>query len=354
METSTTARARKFTYFIGIDVSKNELDYAIIHEKKLLFHRECKNDPDAILAFVTELKSLPQFTMTRALFCMEDTGFYCNHLIHTLKKLKAIVVVENPYHLKHSSGMIRGKDDKRDSIRIAQYAKKNSDELKLWKERRPVVSQLVNLFTIRNRLVGLSVALNSPLKEQDAFIKKKWSDQSIQLCRRSTDAMKLDLTAIDSAIDHLINSDERLKKLKMLITSVPFVGPVTAISIIICTGEFTEIQNPKKFACYAGIAPFKNESGKSIAKPKISRIANRKMKALLHTCAIAAKARDEELNAYYERKIKEGKAKMVVINAVRYKLILRIFACVKQDRCYIKGYVDYRAKTAAVCPAGDV
>lgn len=352
MQVNNVVKNKKYTYFIGIDISKNELDYAIIDDKKLLFHKECKNEPGAILAFVKELKSLPRFTIAKAIFCMEDAGVYGNHLFNSLGKLKANIVVENAYHLKHSFGMTRGKDDKIDSIRIAQYAQKNRDELKVWVRRRPILQQLVNLFVIRNRLLELSSVLINPLKEQNAFVKKELQLQSVQLCKRSADAVKSDLTDINSTIDKLIDSDENLKKLKTLITSVPNVGPITAMCIIICTGEFKEIKDPKKFACYAGIAPFKNESGKMMRKSKTSHIANKKMKALLHSCAITALRWDKELKAYYERKtLKEGKAKMAVINAIRNKLVLRIFACVNQERCFSRNYVNSKsAKTIEALP----
>ncbi|WPU91664.1 hypothetical protein SNE25_20305 [Mucilaginibacter sabulilitoris] len=63
------------------------------------------------------------------------------------------------------------------------------------------------------------------------------------------------------------------------------------------------------------------------------------MKKLLHIFALIAIRWDEEINAYYKRKIElDGKPKMAVINAVRNKLILRIFACMKQDRRYLKSY----------------
>jgi hypothetical protein len=39
-----------------------------------------------------------------------------------------------------------------------------------------------------------------------------------------------------------------------------------------------------------------------------------------------------------QRKVEEGKNKMSVINAVRNKLISRVFACVKDQRCYEKIY----------------
>jgi hypothetical protein len=43
----------KLNYFIGIDISKNELDFAVVKDKKLLFHKEISNDPTRF-----ELKSL--------------------------------------------------------------------------------------------------------------------------------------------------------------------------------------------------------------------------------------------------------------------------------------------------------
>lgn len=74
--------AKKFTYFIGIDVSRNELDYGVMQDKQFLFHRETKNDPIEIRSFIQELKALPKFTISKSVFCMEHTGIYCNHLLN--------------------------------------------------------------------------------------------------------------------------------------------------------------------------------------------------------------------------------------------------------------------------------
>jgi hypothetical protein len=54
---------------------------------------------------------------------------------------------------------------------------------------------------------------------------------------------------------------------------------------------------------------------------------------------MGAVLRNPELRRFFERKTKvDGKPKMAVINAVRYKLILRVFACVRQDRLYVEEY----------------
>ncbi|WKN30566.1 hypothetical protein PZB74_16500 [Porifericola rhodea] len=45
---------------------------------------------------------------------------------------------------------------------------------------------------------------------------------------------------------------------------------------------------------------------------------------------------ENEYHAYYRRKIKEGKHHMVIINAIRNKLISRMFAVIKRDTPYVK------------------
>ncbi|WP_461126902.1 hypothetical protein [Spirosoma aerophilum] len=46
-----------------------------------------------------------------------------------------------------------------------------------------------------------------------------------------------------------------------------------------------------------------------------------------------------ELQDYYQRKVKEGKKKMLVLNAIRNKLIHRIYAVVERGEKYDKNYV---------------
>jgi len=48
--------------------------------------------------------------------------------------------------------------------------------------------------------------------------------------------------------------------------------------------------------------------------------------------------KDGELREYYLRKVAEGKNKMSVLNAIRGKIVLRIFAVIKNNRLYEKNY----------------
>lgn len=331
--------AKKYTYFIGIDVSRNELDFAINSGQNFLFHREIPNTPSSIAQLIEDIRALPKFMMTRALFCMEATGMYCNHLLNCLKKYKADCVVENALHIKLSGGALRGKDDKIDSVRIANYASKNHQKLRLFTGKRVVVEQISELFTLRQRLLSTKVLLKTPIEEQSGFIKKQLLNQNIKFCKNSIAAVETDLSQIDIEVRNLINNDERLNRLFEIITSVPSIGTITAVQIIISTNEYRNFTDPKKFACYAGIAPFNNSSGKTRGRSRISHLASKKMKSLLHICAMGVIRYDKELKAYYERKTKgEHKPKMAALNAVRYKLVLRVFACLAQNRLYQKDY----------------
>ncbi|MFB9844089.1 IS110 family RNA-guided transposase [Mucilaginibacter ginsenosidivorans] len=328
-------RGKKYTHFVGVDVSKGKLDYAVLNQSRLLFHETHINTPEAILEFLQQLKQISGFTLTRALFCMESTGIYGNHLSEVLRKSKADLVIENPLHIKRSMGLMRGKDDKTDAIRIAQYCRKNQGDLRLQSARRPVIAELAALFSLRNRLLSNILAMNKPVADQRIFIKKGLHRQNEQLCRRTMTAMKADLEGMETAIDRLLDADAELKRLRAIIESVPGVGRITAIQMLISTNEFRNITCPKKFACYAGVAPFKNESGTYTGKARISKYANKRMKALLHICALNCRKADQQLKQYYERKTEgEGKPKRAVINALRSKLILRVYACVRQNRLY--------------------
>lgn len=334
------SKVMNFTFFIGIDISKNELDFAVRQGSEFLFHQEILNTPAAITAFIKELFKLPCFSLETTIFCMEHTGIYNNHLLHTLDKLKGKVCLEAATQIRNSLGNIRGKNDKVDAIRICDYAYKNRESLRLWSPKRTILIQLSHLTAVRSRLIDSQKSLSTPLKENRSFISKSMDKQVGQTCNNTLKAIKADLKKVDQMIKKIIMDDPELKRLFTLVTSVSGIGTITATQIIISTNEFKGISEAKKFACYAGVVPFTKESGLYKGKPRISHMANKKLKTLLHLAALVAIQHNQDLKEYYQRKvIGEKKNKMSTINAVRNKLILRIFACVKQNKIYEQNYL---------------
>ena len=114
-----------------------------------------------------------------------------------------------------------------------------------------------------------------------------------------------------------------------------------AINMIAITGGFTRFQNARQFCSFAGLTPYKYDSGTSVrSKAKISKRANQTMKALLHMSAVnvATRMKAGEYKDYYERKLKEGKHVMCILNVLRAKLVHRMFSVIKRDTEYTKEY----------------
>lgn len=328
----------QFDYFIGIDVSKVTLDFAVAKDNQILFHQQVSNDPKGITQFLKELRQHTKATISQCLFCMEHTGIYNNPLLKALHPLSANIWVERAVHIQESIGLTRGKTDQVDAKRIALFAYKNRDEVRLWTPPRAVIVQLDRLTAQRARLVKVIKILQTPLTDSEGFIDKADRKANQQACSASLKSLKTDLKSVDKSITELAKQDPELNRLFERVTSVVGVSQTTAAEIIVTTNEFKAISNPKKFACYAGVVPFERSSGQRKGRPQVSHRANKKVKSLLHMGAMSAVQHCAQLRAYYERKVKEGKNKMLVLNNVRNKIVLRIFACVREDRNYDEKY----------------
>ena len=125
-----------------------------------------------------------------------------------------------------------------------------------------------------------------------------------------------------------------------LIKSIPGIGEQTALNFVVYTRNFTAFDTANHLACYAGVAPFPDESGTIVRRAKISGFANKKLKRLLHLAAMAAIRVQGELRNYYIRKVSEGKNKMLVLNNVRNKLIHRMFAVLERQEPYVSVKVE--------------
>jgi transposase len=336
----------QFNFFVGIDVSKDTLDFSIITQGKEVSNFKIENSSKSIKATLKELVKVNEFSVPKTLFCLEQTGIYNNHITSYLHHIKANIWVEKAIEIKRSSGLQRGKSDKIDAQRIAFFAFRNQDKAKLWKAPRIVIQQLKRLTSIRERLLIMVAQLNKPIQESKRFDSKEVFKAIKNTCLPSLKAIKSDIKNVEKQIMEIIKADDSLKHLFELITSVDGIGKVIACDLILTTNEFKNITDPKKYACYAGVVPFEHTSGSSIkGRTRVSHFANKNSKRLLHLAAMSIIRYKGELKTYWLRKLEEGKHKMVVLNAIRNKLIQRVFAVVKRGTKYEKLYTNDLARS---------
>ena len=116
---------------------------------------------------------------------------------------------------------------------------------------------------------------------------------------------------------------------------------MVAVTAIVLTENFTTFTDPRKYASYIAIAPFPHESGTSVrGATRVSKQGFRQAKADLSISVLNAITHDAELREYWQRKKAEGKHTGVILNAIKFKIVLRMFAVVKRGKPYVntKGY----------------
>jgi transposase len=278
-------------------------------------------------------------TIDDTVFCMEHTGMYNLPLVKWLQSQQGKMWLESGVHIRKTLGLVRGKNDKVDSARIAMYAYTNRHQIRLWKAPRKVIERIAALLSQRSRLNKAKKQLNTANQEQRLFLDKDIMSSLNKYTYKTVVVIDKQIEAIGKEILGLIKEDEKLSRMYQIITSVNGIGFVTASYILVTTNEFININNPKKYACYSGVVPFEHTSGSSVrGKTRVSQMANKNIKTLLHMAALSTIQMQGDLKEYYNRKIAEGKNKMSVLNAIRNKLVLRIFACINQNREYEKNY----------------
>ncbi|MCD4668613.1 MAG: transposase [Sulfurimonas sp.] len=324
----------KFSFFLGVDISKSTLDVTIYCEKdyKKSKHIEVNNDIKGFKEILKWLKG-QKINVKEVLFCMEHTGIYGLELFVFLEEENLSYSVVSPLEIKRSIGLNRGKNDKVDSLKIARYCYLHAKELKLSTLPSKNLQQLKLLLNERTRIVKMQTVEKQTMTE----FKKISSDSSVNRSMKRQVAFKEQITEIEDEMKNLINKNESLKKNYNLATSVIGIGLINAVVFIVYSNNFEGFTDGRKFACYTGVAPFEYSSGTSIkGKTRVSHLANKKIKTNLTQAAKSAVQYDSELRIYYNRKAKEGKEHGVIMNAIKFKLILRVFATVKRGTPFVK------------------
>jgi transposase len=331
----------KLKNFVGIDISKLWFDAALIKadNPSQIIHQQFVQKAEGFKKMQEWLLEYGVKAGKETLFCMENTGLYNTGLVSHLVKSKANLWVEMPLRIKKAGGFERGSDDKTAAVKIAWYAIRYQNDVKLWQPADSNMDKIKNLITQRDRIISTISQLTVPVKELKDCGCEVEARLMEKIQKPAVVALQKAKMNIELLITKTVQQDEQLNKKAKLVQSIKGIGPVTAVALLVYTKGFGRFANAKQLACYCGVVPFKKESGTSVRyKPTVSPFANKKLKKLLHLCALSAIKNDKELQAYFERKVLEGKNKMSVINAVRNKLVHRVYAVLRDERMFEENY----------------
>lgn len=324
--------------FIGVDISKDVLDLSLLSNDTNFVHIQVENNIKGFKKMRSFIKE-NGFKVRDCALCMEHTGTYGLLFFAWLSKEDILFCVEPGLQIKRSLGMVRGKNDKVDSERIAEYLYTNKAKLKAYNMPSSRLIKIKQLLTYRDQMVRIKTGLKNSLKTHKLYREVSKLDSLEQDLKEHIMQQEARIKNAEKEIVDVLKSDSNLKRNYDLATSVKGIGLITASVMITTTNNFKSFENGRKYACYASMAPFEFTSGSSIrGKSRTSKLGNKKIKTLLCNGANTAIMWDPELKKYYDRKIKEGKDHKLIINAVSCKLINRVFAVIKRQTPYVTIY----------------
>ena len=332
--------------FIGIDVSKETIDVSFVEsdfQRKPEYLAQYTNSKKGYRSMLRDLKLTLRGTSTgQWLFCCETTGAYDKQMCHWLIENGMHVWRESALQIKQSLGIRRGKNDKADSMAIADYARRHPDKVNLFEIPGKELAALKDLFMYRQTLVDKLKGV----KNRQKALKSQGDAASpaAKFIRRDTNneikRLEHSIAECENAMKEVIRSDERLKRNYEHVKSIKGFGLVVTVALMVFSGNFQNIPTANKMATYCGVASFRSTSGTSVdSRQDVRHLSNRRLKGLLSMAAQSAIRHNDDIRQYYQRKIAQGKQHSVAINNVKNKLIHIAYALVRTKQDYQSGYV---------------
>jgi transposase len=325
----------KVQHIIGVDLSKKTIDLFCHLIKKHIRIDNCLSGYKELLKWIQQ----HQINASELMIVMEHTGLYSFCFENFLQQHQISFTKVNALAIKRSIGLVRGKSDKIDARRIAEYGYEKRSKLIAEVPTSSELQRLRLLHSTRERLVKQRASLLNVLKEYSNIgLSKRDSIMRSQI--RIIQSLEKEISKMEVEMNDIIKSNPSLQQNHQLLQSIKGVGKVLATATIIKTKNFTRFTNARKFACFCGTAPFENTSGTSIkGKTRVSHLADKHMKTLLDLSAKTAIQHDKELREFYLRRTADGKSKMSTINIVRNKILYRMFAVIKRQTPFSENYL---------------
>ena len=300
---------------IGIDISKPTLDAFRLSTGEL---RQFPNDQSGCRALT---KWAASKTPTRIVF--EPTGAYHRRLEKALFAAGLCAVKVNPRYARHFAEAT-GQLAKTDGIDAALLARMGSVlELEGGPETSEILHDLRELVVARKALVKDRVAATNRVQTAENVILKR------QLRARLKQIEK-HLNEIDKTVSTTFSEDPELSRRRDILCSIPGIGTVTAIAILINMPELGSLDG-KQAASLAGLAPMTRQSGGWSGRARIKG-GRAILRVTLYMPALTALRFNSDLRRKYQTLKDAGKPSKVAITAIMRKLIVLANALLRDNR----------------------
>ncbi|WP_085813357.1 IS110 family transposase [Geoanaerobacter pelophilus] len=315
--------------YSGIDLHSTNSYLAIIDGKgKRIFHEKLPND------ITTIVQRLELFAGTLQGVVVEST-YNWYWLVDGLMAAGFAVHLANPAAIQKYHGL-KHADDKHDAFWLAEmlrldilpegyiYPKEERPIRDLLRKRGHLValrsSMIISLQNIISRNCGIKVnVIDIKRLREDRVSPLLAMNEDLalagQMSKESIDFLTRQIHSIEAVIERKLKLEDRYK----LLLTVPGIGKIIALTIMLETGPVDRFQNVGNYASYCRLVSSRWTSNEKTKGKGNKKNGNKYLSWAFSEAAEFARRYDERARAYYNRKLRKTNF-MVAHTALAHKL----------------------------------
>lgn len=301
-------------YFVGIDVSKDKLDVAILGQKTVT---QSTNTRRGIAGLIRQMQKL-----NPELIVVEATGGYEEALVLGMYETGLPVALVSPQRVRQyarASGLL-AKTDSLDAQNLAEYGKNIKPRLFVGKSEAG--RRLSALVGRRKQLGEMQKAEKNRLRMANKEIKA--SIQTVIVC------LDGEVKRLDEEIREFMKEHADFGEQEKLLRSAKSIGPVTAATLLADLPELGKLDR-KQIAALVGVAPMNQDSGKKRGYRK-TKGGRPEVRSVLYMAALSGIRYNPVIKAQYQQLVKRGKEKKVAITACMRKTLTILNAMMRDQK----------------------
>ena len=300
--------------FVGIDVSKDKLDMAVLGESQV---QQADNTEAGIHDLVKQMQELEP-----ELIVVEATGGYQRAVVDGLFRGGLAVAVVNPSRVRQfarACGLL-AKTDKLDAQILAVFGERVKPRLYEGKDEKE--RELSGLLVRRRQLEEMIKAEKNRLRTIQPSLQV--SVERILTCLQS------EKKAVEEQIHQYMAEQEEWQTERKILESTPGVGPVTTATLLADLPELGKMDR-KKIAALVGVAPMNHDSGKRRGYRR-TKGGRADVRSVLYMSTLVATRYNPVIQQQYQHLLKRGKLKKVALTACMRKFLTILNAMMRDQK----------------------
>jgi len=299
--------------YVGVDVSKDVLDVAILGEKWV---GQYANTKTGIKELVKALRGV-----TAGVIVVEATGGYERAVVEGLFAAGLPVARVNANRVRQyarARGLL-AKTDRLDAQNLADYGK--HVQPRLYEAKSEQGQRLSALLVRRRQLVELVKAEKNRLRT--VYPEMGASIERVLAC------LQEEIKRLDQEIRVFLDNAPGWLEQEQLLRSTQSVGVVTAATLLAELPELGKLDR-KQIAALVGLAPLNRDSGKRSGYRKTGK-GRPLVRSVLYMATLTGTRYNPVIRRHYQQLLSRGKEKKVALTACMRKLLTILNAMMRDQ-----------------------